>query len=245
MTDDRRNAGFSLRRWSQRKLEAKRAEESALRPGNRQDTGPEGTSAHPRADPTPPMAADAPANPRAASETAPVPSLGAGHPPPTTAAPRESGQPGTLSADAALPPIDSLTIESDFTPFMRSGVDADVKRGALKKLFRDSRFNVMDGLDVYIDDYSKPSPIEPEVVRTLMQARYIFDPPRTRVNDQGVVEDIPREATTADATAPDALDAETPAAAAPSNIAEKLAAEQPAAEGPVPAPDAGGHAGER
>jgi hypothetical protein len=29
----------------------------------------------------------------------------------------------------------------------------------LKTLFQDPRFNVMDGLDVYIDDYSKPDPL--------------------------------------------------------------------------------------
>ena len=53
--------------------------------------------------------------------------------------------------DAELPPVDTLTIESDFTKFMRPGVDEVQKRGALKKLFSDPRFNVMDGLDTYID----------------------------------------------------------------------------------------------
>ena len=39
------------------------------------------------------------------------------------------------------------------------GVDASVKNAALKKLFADPHFNVMDGLDTYIDDYGKPDPI--------------------------------------------------------------------------------------
>ena len=60
---------------------------------------------------------------------------------------------------AALPPVESLTPESDFSPFMREGVDPDMRRVAVKKLFEDPRFNVMDGLDVYIDDYSKPDPL--------------------------------------------------------------------------------------
>lgn len=60
---------------------------------------------------------------------------------------------------APLPPIASLTPESDFSPFMRDGVDPDMRRVAVKKLFEDPRFNVMDGLDVYIDDYSKPDPL--------------------------------------------------------------------------------------
>ncbi len=63
------------------------------------------------------------------------------------------------AAPPALPPVESLTPESDFTPFMGKGVDAGVKRQALKTLFQDPRFNVMDGLDVYIDDYSKPDPL--------------------------------------------------------------------------------------
>ena len=31
----------------------------------------------------------------------------------------------------------------------------------MKKLFTDPHFNVMDGLDTYIDDYRKPDPIPP------------------------------------------------------------------------------------
>jgi hypothetical protein len=104
---------------------------------------------------------------------------------------------------ADLPPIESLTIDSDFTAFLQPRVAETVKRQALKQLFRDPRFNVMDGLDVYIDDYSQPDPISPEVVRELMQARYIFAPPQTRVNEHGAIEDVPA----ADAApAPDAAD---------------------------------------
>ncbi|HEX4781906.1 MAG TPA: DUF3306 domain-containing protein [Usitatibacter sp.] len=60
---------------------------------------------------------------------------------------------------APLPAIESLTPDSDYTPFMRADVDADTRRLAMRKLFEDPRFNVMDGLDVYIDDYSKPDPL--------------------------------------------------------------------------------------
>jgi len=93
----------------------------------------------------------------------------------------------------SLPAIESLTFESDFTAFLKPDVDESLKRSALKKLLRDPRFNVMDGLDVYIDDYSKPDPIDPDVVRQLVQARYLFDPPKTRVTEAGFVEDVPPE----------------------------------------------------
>jgi len=64
----------------------------------------------------------------------------------------------------------------------------------LRKLFNDPRFNVMDGLDVYIDDYSKFEPIPDDLIGKLRHARYIFDPPKTRVNEAGHVEDVADEA---------------------------------------------------
>ena len=70
-----------------------------------------------------------------------------------------------------LPPLDSLTFESDFKAFMHSKVEESVKRAALKKLFSDPRFNVMDGLDTYIDDYTKAEPITEELLAQLEHAR--------------------------------------------------------------------------
>jgi hypothetical protein len=84
----------------------------------------------------------------------------------------------------ALPPVESLTFDADFTAFMKPDVDPSLKRAALKKLFSDPRFNVMDGLDVYIDDYTKFEPLDAETARSLVSARYIFDPPKTRVNER-------------------------------------------------------------
>ena len=109
--------------------------------------------------------------------------------PATAAAPNADAVP----APAPLPPVESLTFDSDFTAFLKADVDESLKRAALKKLLRDPRFNVMDGLDTYIDDYSKPDPIDPEVVKQLMQARFLFNPPKTRVTEQGFVEDVPPE----------------------------------------------------
>jgi len=124
-----------------------------------------------------------------------------------------------------LPAVESLTLESDFSAFLQPKVDEALKRQALKKLFSDPHFNVMDGLDTYIDDYSLPDPISADVVRDMVQSRYIFDPPKTRINPQGFVEDVPAEETAAlqtDMAAPEALDsADSDAAvlAAPSDAA--------------------------
>jgi len=119
---------------------------------------------------------------------------------------------GEASASAALPPVESLTFDADFTAFMRPDVDPALKQAALKKLFRDPRFNVMDGLDVYIADFSKFEPLDAETARSLVSARYIFDPPRTRVNEQGQVEDVPPEE---GAKAAPEADADAQAAAPP------------------------------
>ena len=67
-------------------------------------------------------------------------------PPAVPAKPVEAGPPAQPEA-SVLPPVESLTPESDFTPFMKTDVDPGIKREALKTLFRDPRFNVMDGLN--------------------------------------------------------------------------------------------------
>ncbi len=73
-----------------------------------------------------------------------------------------------------LPPIEELTPQSDFSVFMHPKVDPDLRRAALKKLFSDPHFNVMDGLDTYIEDYSKPDPLPPGMLAGLRQAQNIL-----------------------------------------------------------------------
>jgi len=73
-----------------------------------------------------------------------------------------------------LPPLDTLTPESDYRAFFHPKVKEDVRRAALKKLFSDPHFNVMDGLDVYIDDYSKTEPIPAAMLAGLRQAQNIL-----------------------------------------------------------------------
>ena len=70
-----------------------------------------------------------------------------------------------------LPPVESLTPESDFKPFMGQNVDPATRGAALKRLFSDPRYNEIDGLDVYLEDYNKADPIPPAMLRMLDQAR--------------------------------------------------------------------------
>jgi len=69
--------------------------------------------------------------------------------------------------------VAALTPESDYARFLAPQVDEPVKRAAMKKLFTDPRFNVMDGLDTYIDDYSKPDPIPPSMLRSMVQSQML------------------------------------------------------------------------
>jgi len=90
------------------------------------------------------------------------------------AVPASSTSPAAPATETPLPPVESLTFESDFTPFLRPGVAADVRQSALRTLLRDPRFNVMDGLDVYIDDYTKPSPVTEAMLASLEHAKQVF-----------------------------------------------------------------------
>jgi hypothetical protein len=74
-----------------------------------------------------------------------------------------------------LPPLDQLTPDSDYRAFFHPKVSEDTRRAALKKLFSNPHFNVMDGLDVYIDDYSKTEPIPPAMLAGLRQAQKILE----------------------------------------------------------------------
>jgi hypothetical protein len=64
--------------------------------------------------------------------------------------------------------------KDDFTRFVRPSVQPEVKNAALKKLFHaDPHYNVMDGLDVYIDDYNRPDPLPASMLAKMAQAKFL------------------------------------------------------------------------
>jgi Protein of unknown function (DUF3306) len=152
-------ARFSLRRWSQRKLESARAEVPTSAPAA-----------------PPPLDASAAAQTPAAMAHPALERTG-------------SASVATQSANADLPAIESLTIDSDFAPFFKPQVDESIKRAALKQLFRDPRFNIMDGLDTYIDDYTQPDPIPAAMLDELMQRRVFFPPPAESGRREHVIDE--------------------------------------------------------
>ncbi len=77
-----------------------------------------------------------------------------------------------------------LTRDADYAPFVARGTAPEVRNAALKQLFTDPRFNVMDGLDTYVDDYNKPDPLPQGMLRRMAQAHALglFDAEREPVD---------------------------------------------------------------
>ena len=69
--------------------------------------------------------------------------------------------------------VQGLTPASDFQTFMRQGVPGEVRNAAMKKLFADPHFNVMDGLDIYIGDYSVPDPLPAGMLEKMVGAELL------------------------------------------------------------------------
>jgi hypothetical protein len=95
---------------------------------------------------------------------------------------KDDGQESAESIAPAIPEVQTpppVTLEDvekidrfdpDFSAFMRADVDPAVQQAALKKMFSDPHFNVMDGLDIYIDDYSNPELLPSDMLRGLVQS---------------------------------------------------------------------------
>jgi hypothetical protein len=79
-----------------------------------------------------------------------------------------------------LPPVETLTPESDFSAFMQPKVSEALRRRALKKLFRDPQFNVPDLFEPYSRDWTVGDPIPPDLLAQLNQARTVLLTPEER-----------------------------------------------------------------
>jgi hypothetical protein len=95
---------------------------------------------------------------------APVAGSSADAPPPSNVPVAEAPLP-------ELPPIEELTPESDFRPFMDPRVPEALRRVALKKLYADPHFNVQDMLDDFAEDYTLLETLPAGMAGTLAHAR--------------------------------------------------------------------------
>jgi hypothetical protein len=109
------------------------------------------------------------ADPAAAGEiAAPEPA------PPAPVAPPLAQAPVAEVPLPTLADVAQLTAESDYSAFVARGVDASVRRLAMKKLFADPHFNLGDGLDIYMGDYTMPSPVSEEMLASLTHTKKIL-----------------------------------------------------------------------
>ncbi len=133
--------------------------------------------------------------------------------------------PPVADAPPELPPVESLKgLGSDYKDFLRPEVDPATRSAALKKLFGDPHFNQMDGLDTYIDDYTKEDPIPATMLRALNQARSLG------LFDDEEKEKVPEAPPVAETSPVAAVGEAPPAAIQPSELG--MDAERPS---PVPA----------
>lgn len=198
-----------LSRWSRLKRES-------VQPGPRE--------------PAPPPAADAGAKPPAEAGTATAPTL-------------EHQLADQLAEARArvpeLPPIESVSLASDFTPFMQRKVPEILRRQALKALFRDPHFNQMDGLDIYIDDYTQFEPIPEDMLDKLSAWRAIQKPLEHVVSPEGHAVDVESEEGRAILAARKAAEREVePCASEPAQVAEATSAPGRVSASPADAPPA-------
>ena len=103
-----------------------------------------------------------------------------------------------------LADVEKLTHESDFKSFMTQGVPPEVRNAAVKKLFADPHFNVMDGLDIYIGDYNTPDPMPPGMLEKMVGAQFLglVKNPEEGQADQAVAQCAPTAIENASDTAP-------------------------------------------
>lgn len=92
------------------------------------------------------------------------------------AASAPTAEPAPELPPPTLEDVAALSHDADFSRFVKPGVDETVRRSAMKKLFTDPHFNVMDGLDIYIGDYNTFEPLPPAMLAMLAHAKPLLDP---------------------------------------------------------------------
>jgi len=153
--------------------------------------------------------------------------------PAETAKPAHDAKSAEPSKPLSLDDVKDLTKESDFKPFMGRGVEPGVRNAAMKKLFADPHFNVMDGLDIYIDDYSLPDPLPQSMLRQMASAKFL------KLFDDDEEEEAKKAKDAADAVAAVAQDAEPTRETAHTPPEDSVAQSEPALDeqAALPNPD--------
>lgn len=99
------------------------------------------------------------------------------------------------SAPPALQGAEAAGLESEFGAFLNPEVGRDVRQAALRRLFMTDHYRTMDGLDVYVSDYSKPELLASQMLDKLDHARGLIgrDDPEPENPAQGFPQKEPSE----------------------------------------------------
>ena len=87
--------------------------------------------------------------------------------PVTVAQEPENAEPEVLLTDADMPPLESLSKDSDYSGFLSPGVSEDLRRAALRRLWRVADTPFIDDLDVYAGDYTQFEPLGGLITREM------------------------------------------------------------------------------
>ena len=107
----------------------------------------------------------------------PKPSSGPAPAAPAVANAGAAAAPPGAPAPRKLPPLESLKgLASEYTEFLRPGVDENLRRSALKKLFADPHFENFERFEAYCEDFTKGEAIPLAILKTLEHAKgLLFD----------------------------------------------------------------------
>ena len=113
-----------------------------------------------------------------------------------------------------LPSVDSLHgLEGEYSGFLKPEVDDVLRRSALKKLFSDPHFNVIDVNEAYSGDWATSTPIPAAALAMMEQVKHLLvDPDEPKKEAKEVDAESPSLAAGADsvevlASPEDAIDA--------------------------------------
>ena len=124
--------------------------------------------------------------------------------------------PTDASAPRELPPLESLKgLASEYTEFLKPGVDENLRRSALKKLFSDPHFENFERFEAYCEDFTQGEPIPLAMLKTLEHAKSLLFDDKEKKDPHAA--------------------AETPAVQSPPEAAERAQGET-RAEAPPPEP---------
>lgn len=95
----------------------------------------------------------------------------------------DAGDPGPVKTDDDMPDLESINDASDMRDFFSPGVSEQLRNQALRRLFRTSRFNVIDPLDDYNEDF-RSFELLGDLVTSDMRHRMEMDEQRRKEAEQ-------------------------------------------------------------